>query len=117
MRARIGSLFSKFGPRLWPFLRDTTVDQRIGLTFFATLIGLGLGSSLLQLGRLLGNLALLFWNVARRRSIRAGMVAVQFGSMLDVLKLAVLVAIPIAGIVVLIAGGGSFGGAGARVHW
>jgi len=115
--ARLRSVFTVAAPKAWPFLRDTTVDQRLGISFFASLIGFGIADGLANAGRICANLARAGTNLLRRRPIGQGMIAVQLDSLIDTLKLIVVLAVPLAGVVVLIAGGGAFGGAGASVQW
>lgn len=115
--ARLSRLGTTTLPLVWPFLRDSTIDQRIGISFFATLLGFGISSGFANAGRVIRNLARAAANVAARRPIGSGMVAVELTSVFDTVKLIGILLVPLAGIVVLIAGGGAFGGAGASVHW
>lgn len=115
--ARLRSVFTKFGPQIWPFLRHTSAGERIPLTFMVSMLALGIGNSFVATGRVFANVALMFRNLIRRRPMRSGLMEADLGSVFDTLKLVALLAIPIAGIVVLVAGGGAFGGGGARVHW
>jgi uncharacterized membrane protein YgcG len=115
--ARLRSVFTMTAPQAWPFIRDTTVDQRAGISFFGSLLGLGIASGVANAGRICLNLVRAGTNIARRRPLGYGMVPVELDSVVDTVKLIALVAVPLAGVVVLIAGGGAFGGAGATIHW
>jgi len=115
--ARLRSVFTVAAPQAWPFIRDTTADQRVGISFFLSLIGFGVADGIANAGRICANLARAAMNLVRRRPIGAGMIPVQLDSLIDTIKLIAIVAVPLAGIVVLIAGGGAFGGAGASIHW
>jgi uncharacterized membrane protein YgcG len=115
--ARLRSVFTVAAPQAWPFIRDTTADQRVGISFFFSLIGFGIADGLANAGRICANLARFGMNVIRRRPLGLGTVPVQLDSLIDTIKLIAVLAVPLAGIVVLIAGGGAFGGAGASIHW
>jgi uncharacterized membrane protein YgcG len=115
--ARLRSVFTVAAPQVWPFIRDSTADQRVGISFFFSLIGFGVADGLANAGRICANLARLATNAIRRRPLGFGTVPVQLDSLIDTIKLIAVLAVPLAGIVVLIAGGGAFGGAGASVHW
>jgi uncharacterized membrane protein YgcG len=115
--ARLRSVFTVAAPQAWPFIRDTTADQRVGISFFFSLIGFGIADGLTNAGRICFNLVRAAMNVIRRRPFAQGTVPVQLDSLIDTLKVVVVLAVPLAGVVVLIAGGGAFGGAGASIHW
>jgi uncharacterized membrane protein YgcG len=115
--ARLRSVFTVVAPQAWPFIRDTTADQRLGISFFFSLIGFGVADGIANAGRICVNLLRAAMNLLRRRPIGAGMVPIQLDSLIDTIKLIAILAVPLAGIVVLIAGGGAFGGAGASIHW
>jgi uncharacterized membrane protein YgcG len=115
--ARLRSVFTVAAPKAWPFIRDTTTDQRVGISFFIALIGLGIADGLANAARICANTARFAMNVIRHRPLAYGMIPVQLDSLIDTLKLIVILAVPLAGVVVLIAGGGAFGGAGASVQW
>jgi uncharacterized membrane protein YgcG len=115
--ARLRSVFTIVAPKAWPAIRDTTTDQRVGISFFIALIGLGIADGLANAARICANTARLTMNVIRHRPLAYGMIPVQLDSLIDTLKLIVILAVPLAGVVVLIAGGGAFGGAGASVQW
>jgi uncharacterized membrane protein YgcG len=115
--ARLRSVFTVAAPQAWPFIRDTTADQRVGISFFLSLIGFGIADGLANAGRICANLARVATNLIRRRPLGFGTVPIQLDSLIDTIKLIAIAAVPLAGIVVLIAGGGAFGGAGASIHW
>ncbi len=115
--ARLRSMITIIAPQVWPFLRDSTADQRAGISFFGSLIGFGLASGLANAGRICLNIGRAGTNLVRRRPLGHGMLPVELDSVADTVQLIALVAIPLAGVVVLIAGGGAFGGAGATIHW
>ncbi len=115
--ARLRNLGSRMRETIWPFLTATTIPQRAGLSFFASLIMIGLASGFANAARLLFNAGRVAINLLRPHSWKQGTLSIELGSMLDTVKLVVLLLIPLAGIVVLIAGGGHFGGAGAGVRW
>jgi uncharacterized membrane protein YgcG len=115
--ARLRSVFTVAAPQAWPVIRDTSADQRVGISFFLSLIGFGVADGLANAGRICANLARFAMNAIRRRPLGFGTVPVQLDSLIDTIKLIAVLAVPLAGIVVLIAGGGAFGGAGASVHW
>jgi uncharacterized membrane protein YgcG len=115
--ARLRSVATTAGPLVWPFLRDAPMDARLGISFFGTLIGIGIASGIANAGRIALNLGRGAHNLIRRRPFRNGMIAVELGSVIDTLKLVAVLLIPLATVVVLIAGGGAFGGAGATIHW
>jgi uncharacterized membrane protein YgcG len=115
--ARLRSVFTIAAPKAWPFIRDTTTDQRVGISFFIALIGVGIADGLANAARICANTARFAMNALRHRPLATGMIPVQLDSLIDTLKLVVILAVPLAGVVVLIAGGGAFGGAGASVQW
>jgi uncharacterized membrane protein YgcG len=115
--ARLRSVFTTVAPHVWPFLRDTTADQRAGISFFLSLIGFGVADGMANAGRICLNVVRVGTNLARRRPVASGMVSVQLDSLIDVVKLLAIAAVPLGGIVVMIAGGGTFGGAGASIQW
>jgi uncharacterized membrane protein YgcG/SAM-dependent methyltransferase len=106
----------KVARNAWPLARDAPLEARMGLSFFGILLGFGVWSGVVNFARLLWSMAMGVWNLIRHRPFKHGMVTVAFEPMWDTLKLAVILA-SIAGIYVAVAGGGSFGGAGAVIHW
>lgn len=106
----------KLARRAWPLTRDAPLEARIGVSFFASLLGLGVWSGLVNAMRVIRSIGLGMWNLFRRRPIRTGMVPIDFEPMWDTFKLLVIFAV-IAGTMVMVAGGGAFGGAGAMTRW
>ncbi len=107
---------SKTVLRAWPLARDAPLDARVGVSFFGSLLGFGVWSGFGNAGRILWDIVLGIGNLIRRRRFRTGMQPFRLEPVYDTLKLMVIFAC-IAGGYVLVAGGGSFGGAGALVHW
>jgi len=101
---------------VWPALRQTNVGERIGLSFFASLLGIGLWSGLVNGARLTLLPLRGGWNLLRRRPLLSGVAAINGSPIVDSFKLLALVGVAVSGIV-LLAGGGAFGGAGAMIHW
>jgi uncharacterized membrane protein YgcG len=107
---------SKTIDRAWPLARDASLDARVGVSFFGSLLGLGVWSGVTNGGRILWDIVVGIGNLIRRRRFRTGMKPFTLESVYDTLKLMVIFAC-LAGGVVVVAGGGSFGGAGALIHW
>lgn len=106
----------KITHEVWPFLRDSSLGTRLGLSLFGVLLGFGVWSGIVNGARFLWDVAEGTWNLIRRRPFRTGMVSFSVLPMFDTLKLVALFAV-IAVACVFVAGGGSFGGAGAAIHW
>jgi hypothetical protein len=66
--------------------------------------------------RILWDIVLGASNLIRGRRFRRGMKPFQLGTIIDTVKLAVIIAC-IAGGYVIVARGGSFGGGGALINW
>jgi hypothetical protein len=96
-----------------------STKARLVIAFFGTLIGLGLWDGLLQLFRILRNIQRQAANLAARRPLSRGIVPVRFESVWDSIKVFAIIAAAIAGLadLVIVAGGGAFGGGGAFVRW
>jgi hypothetical protein len=107
---------SKAVREAWPFLRATTLTDRIAITFFGSLLGLGFWSAIVNAFRLLWWMAGSVWNRLRGRPSSARSSDIDFEPIWDTLKLAAFVII-MAGGGILMAGGGTFGGAGAQIIW
>jgi len=103
----------------WPALVSLSTKARLVIAFFGTLIGLGLWDGLLQLFRILRNIQRQAANLAARRPLSRGIVPVRFESVWDSIKVFAIIAAAIAGLadLVIVAGGGAFGGGGAFVRW
>lgn len=103
----------------WPALNALEVGSRIVISFFAGLLGVGIWDGLRQSVRLLRNIVRGFGNVVAGRAFTTGMEGIGLQSIIDTLKvfgLMLAIIIGAAGIVI-VAAGGTFGGAGAQVHW
>jgi uncharacterized membrane protein YgcG len=107
---------SKAAREVWPFLRTTTVGDRIAITFFGSLLGVGFWSAFVNAFRFLWSIARSAWNRLRGRPSRSGIGDIDFEPIWDTLKLAAFLII-MAGGGILMAGGGTFGGAGAQIFW
>jgi uncharacterized membrane protein YgcG len=109
----------KLAKQAWPTISGFDLDMRIGIGFFGTLLGLGILDGFMQTGKLFHNLFRSASNLVAGRRFSAGTVPFEFESIWDSLKvLAVLVGGIIAAVgIVVVAGGGTFGGAGTLVHW
>jgi uncharacterized protein len=100
----------------WPLARDAPLEARMGVSFFGILLGFGVWSGFVNAARFVWSTLMGIWNLIKRRPFKHGMMSVDWAPIGDTVKLAVILA-AIAGTFVLVAGGGSFGGAGAAVHW
>ncbi len=100
----------------WPLTRDAPLEARISLSFFGVLLGAGVWSGIENAARIGWDTILGCSNLVRGRPFRHAMKPFELGSIIDTVKLAVFFAC-IAGAYVVVVGGGSFGGAGALVHW
>jgi uncharacterized protein len=100
----------------WPLMRDAPLQARLGISFFGSLLGLGVADGIANGARILWDTVLGVSNLIRRRRFRTGMAPFRLGSIVDTVKLAVIIAV-IAGGFVVVAGRGSFGGGGAMIRW
>ncbi|HSP14476.1 MAG TPA: TPM domain-containing protein [Thermoanaerobaculia bacterium] len=107
---------AKVTRRAWPLARDAPLEARFGVSFFGSLLGLGVWSGFENAARILFDILLGIGNLLRGRRFRRGMKPFQLGSIIDTVKLMVIIAC-IAGGYVVVAGGGAFGGGGALIHW
>jgi len=100
---------------MWHAVNNTGLAQRVGSVLLGALVGMTLWSAVplwIRLGRGVGNLR-------AGRPFRKGLVADDGGEAFDSLRLllwTISVLIPTAG-VLIVAGGGAFGGAGSLIHW
>lgn len=103
----------------WPALSALEVGTRIVISFFAGLLGMGIWDGLRQSVKLARNFALGVGNIAAGRSFATGMETIGLESIVDTIKVSgFLLALIIGGAgIVIVAAGGTFGGAGAQVHW
>jgi len=105
--------------RFWRATNNTSLAARIGIAFLGAIVGLILWNAVPQLVPLARDVGRGFANVRARRPFREGVVAVDGEAIWDALRLIVWtlgVITPAAG-VIIIAGGGAFGGAGSLIHW
>lgn len=102
-----------------PGLASLDLSGRLGITFFGTLIGMGLLDGFLQLFHLLRYGARRAAALLGRGRTRVQLEPLRVTSMVDSVKVMVIVAALIASVagVVIVAGGGAFGGAGAMCRW
>jgi len=106
----------KCARRAWPLTRDAPLQARLGISFFGSLLGLGVADGIANMARILWDIVIGVSNLVRGRRFRSGMAPFQLGSIIDTVKLAVIIAV-IAGGFVVVAGRGSFGGGGAMIRW
>jgi uncharacterized membrane protein YgcG len=100
----------------WPIVRNTAIDARVGISFFGSLLGLGLWSGFANAAKLIRDSVRLIGNILRHRPLSTGLETVDLEPIWDTLKLlAILAGAITAG--VMIAGGGTFGGGGAQIRW
>jgi len=105
--------------RMWQAVNGTGLAQRVGISLLGAIIGIVLWSVVPLWVPLARDIAR---GVANRRSgrpFRQGIVAVDGEAVWDSLRLliwTICILIPTAG-VIIVAGGGAFGGAGSLVHW
>jgi uncharacterized membrane protein YgcG len=105
--------------RIWRTISETGLLARIGATLLCAIVGLALLRTAPQWARLLRDVWRGVQNVMARQPFMAGMESVEGGTLVDSVRLLVWtlgILIPAAG-VLIIAGGGTFGGAGALIHW
>jgi uncharacterized protein len=100
----------------WPTLRHTTAGERVGISLFGSLLGVGVWGGLANALRLLRAAVLVPWNLAKGRPAGTGVGKLDSDGIADTVLIAVVVVVVLGGAVV-VAGGGGFGGAGALVHW
>lgn len=109
----------KLVDQAWPALSALEVGTRIVISFFAGLLGMGIWDGLRQSVKLARNFARGIGNIAAGRSFATGMETIGLESIVDTIKVSgFLLALIIGGAgIVIVAAGGTFGGAGAQVHW
>jgi uncharacterized membrane protein YgcG len=104
---------------LWQTVSEVGLVARIGISFLVTFVGLILWSAVPQWGRLARDLARGVGNLLARRPFRQGMESIDANTIVDSVKLLLWtlgILIPAAA-VILVAGGGAFGGAGSLIRW
>jgi len=105
--------------RLSRTISNVGIAARVGIAFLGTFVGLILWSTAPQWVRLARALWRGVGNLRARRPFLEGMEAVDGSTIWDSLRIlfwSVGIILPAAG-VILIAGGGAFGGAGSLIHW
>ena len=103
----------------WPALTALGTVERIVTTLFAGLLGIGVWDGFKQSARLVRNFLRGAGNLVAGRTFSWGLETVGLESIVDTLKvfgLLLAVIIGAAGLVI-VAAGGTFGGAGAQIHW
>ncbi|MBL0142118.1 MAG: TPM domain-containing protein [Betaproteobacteria bacterium] len=109
----------RFAKALLPILVAIPTDGRFGISFFGTFLLLGIWDGFVQTLQVARNLFIAVRNLRAGKPLSAGTQSIRFGSIIDTLKVALFfgfIAYVLVGIVV-IAGGGAFGSAGATLHW
>jgi uncharacterized membrane protein YgcG len=109
----------KFVKGALPTLVAMPTDARFGISFFGSFLLLGMWDGFVQTRRLLRNAFLAVRNLRAGKALSKGTQAIRLDSILDTLKVLLFigfVAYCFVGIVV-IAGGGAFGGAGSLLRW
>lgn len=103
----------------WPTLTALEIEKRVGITFFAGLLGIGVWDGFKQSARIVRNLLRGVGNLAAGRAYMSGMEGVGIEPIIDTLKVFALLLGAIIGTagLVIVAAGGTFGGAGAQIHW
>lgn len=103
----------------WPTLTALEIEKRVAITLFAGLLGIGVWDGFKQSARIVRNLLRGVGNLAAGRAYMSGMEGVGIESIIDTLKVfgLLLGAIISAAGLVIVAAGGTFGGAGAQIHW
>ena len=103
----------------WPTLTALEIEKRVAITLFAGLLGIGVWDGFKQSARIVRNLLRGAGNLAAGRAYLSGMEGVGIESIIDTIKVFGLMLAAIIGAagLVILAAGGTFGGAGAQVHW
>ena len=109
----------RFAKDAWPVVRDLDLETRFVIALIGSLIVMGMFDGLLQAIALLRDLGRGTVNLVARRPLMKGVKSAEVGSLLDSVKVLVIVACALVYLVgvVVVAGGGAFGGAGAIRHW
>jgi uncharacterized membrane protein YgcG len=109
----------KFVKGVPPTLVALPTDARVGISFFGSFLLLGIADGFLQTQRLLHNARVAVRNLCKGIAISKGTESIRFDSIFDTLKVLLFVgfvAYCLVGVVV-VAGGGAFGGAGSMLRW
>ncbi|MEP7156179.1 MAG: TPM domain-containing protein [Betaproteobacteria bacterium] len=114
MRVEIPKLMQGF----LPMLVAVPIEGRIAVAFFGTLILMGMWDGLVQTRRLLGNSVLALRNLRSGKKLSASWQPVAAGSAIDSVKVLLFIGVLAASAValVVVAGNGAFGGAGAMIR-
>jgi uncharacterized protein len=102
-----------------PAIASLNDGNRLLVAFFAAIFLTGFVDGFRQLGQLVRASARSMRDLASGRKVPARIARIQTGSLLDSLKIVVVVGglIALGAGIVVVAGGGAFGGAGATVQW
>jgi hypothetical protein len=109
----------RYAKRFLPVLVSTPTDGRFAIAFFGTFFILGFWDGFLQACALARNAIKVASNLRAGRSATRGTQAFEMGSLIDSLKIVIFLAVAFGGAagIVIVAGGGAFGGAGASLAW
>jgi uncharacterized membrane protein YgcG len=109
----------KLAKEALPALASVPTEGRIVLSLFGTLFLLGFWDGFVQTRQLARNAFTAVGNLRAGRGWTRGTKAVQLGSVIDAMKITLflLAAFGLGVGVVVVAGGGAFGSAGATLHW
>ena len=109
----------RFFARLPHLLVGVPIEGRIGIAFFGSLLMLGFADGFKQAGTLARNAFVMATNLRNGRALLAGTARTSIEAAIDSIKVLVIAACAIGGLIgiVLIAGGGAFGSAGATLRW
>ncbi len=102
-----------------PALASVPTEGRVVIAFFGTLLLLGFWDGFVQTRQLTRNAFTAVGNLRAGRAWASGTKSVQIGSAVDAMKITLFVVAVISfGVgIVVIAGGGAFGSAGATLRW
>lgn len=108
----------EIGRGLWPALRESDAEIRIGISLFGSLIGVGVWAGFANSGRLAIALYRGARNVIRGRRFGSDIEHVEFSSIIDTVKVVLfLLGLFVALAMLVMVGSGSFGGGGALIRW
>jgi uncharacterized membrane protein YgcG len=109
----------RFLARLPHLLVGVPIGGRFASAFFGGLLMFGISDGFRQARTLARNAFLMARNLRHGRALLAGTARTSIEALIDSLKVFVIVACAIGGFIgiVLIAGGGAFGSAGATLRW
>lgn len=119
LRRQMAVELPRLAHQAWPTISALDLQARVAIGFFGTLLALGVLDGGKQTWTLLRNLTRSARNLVAGRPWAQGTLPMQFESMWDTLK---VLAIVVGGIIsavgiVVVAGGGTFGGAGTLARW